>query len=70
MLTKMRFICLLKTKILKSWKKRFSPSCVFLQASIFKRKLIANFGQSIHLSCSVGRSVSTQVRYLDFLSLL
>lgn len=28
-------------------------------ASIFKRKLIANFGQSVHLSCSVGRSVST-----------
>ena len=31
-------------------------------ASIFKRKLIANFGQSIHLSCSVGRSISTQVK--------
>jgi hypothetical protein len=29
-------------------------------ASVFKRKLIANFGQSVHLSCSVGRSVSTQ----------
>merc|ERR1711962_1987021 len=27
--------------------------------SIFKRKLIANFGQSVHLACSVGRSVST-----------
>jgi len=27
--------------------------------SIFKRKLIANFGQSIHLSCSVGKSELT-----------
>lgn len=29
-------------------------------ASIFKRKLIANFGQSIHLSCSVGKSELTE----------
>ncbi|XP_023340558.1 semaphorin-2A [Eurytemora carolleeae] len=28
-------------------------------SSIFKRKLIANFGQSIHLSCSVGKSAVT-----------
>lgn len=28
-------------------------------SSIFKRKLIANFGQSIHLSCSVGKSELT-----------
>jgi len=36
------------------------------QASIFKRKLIANFGQSIHLSCSVGRSVSTQEAQVEW----
>ena len=46
----------------------FSFKIFFLQASIFKRKLIANFGQSIHLSCSVGRSVSTQVSSLSLLS--
>jgi hypothetical protein len=28
-------------------------------SSIFKRKLIANFGQSLHLSCSVGKSEIT-----------
>ena len=53
----------------RSGAEKFSLRNFFFQASIFKRKLIANFGQSIHLSCSVGRSVSTQVSFLIFLSL-
>lgn len=35
-------------------------------ASIFKRKLIANFGQSIHLSCSVGRSETVQDNAIEW----
>lgn len=35
-------------------------------SSIFKRKLIANFGQSIHLPCALGKSSLTQDAHIEW----
>jgi len=36
-------------------------------SALFKRKLITNFGQSVHLSCSVGRSASTEGQDVEWI---